>query len=331
MRQPGRCDTRRGRLAERARTGATVPGMGEPDCVGALVRDAAGRVFAHRRSPDRRLYPGLWDTVGGHIEPGETPEQTLAREIAEETGWKLRRVEAVFADWQWEHDGVVRTERDYLVEVDGDLSAPRLEVGKHDAYAWIGRENLGLMMAGRTDGDRRLRDIVARAVRTRFTDRLRLDPIGPHNAADLWRLHQQPQVAAWFGGRFTVEVALRRAVRGRRGWEADGVDKWMAYDRRTGELVGRGGVSRAEVNGAPRLEVGWTVHTDLWGCGYATEIGRAGLAFAFDEVGADAVVAYTEVTNLRSRAVMERLGMRYLREIVHQGAPFVLYAIPNPK
>jgi hypothetical protein len=83
------------------------------------------------------------------------------------------------ADWRWEHDGVVRPERDYLVEVDGDPSAPRLEVGKHDAYAWIGRDNLDPMMDGRTDGDRRLRDIVARAARTRLTDRLRLDPIGP--------------------------------------------------------------------------------------------------------------------------------------------------------
>ncbi len=90
--------------------------------------------------------------------------------------------------------------------------------------------------------------------------------------------------------------------------------------------MGRGGVSRAEVDGAPRLEVGWTVHPDRWGNGYATEIGRAGLAFAFNELGADVVVAFTEPHNRRSRAVMERLGMRYLREIVHQGGPFVLYA-----
>lgn len=42
---------------------------------------------------------------------------------------------------------------------------------------------------------------------------------------------------------------------------------------------------------------------------YATEIGRAGLALAFDELGADEVVAFTEVHNRASRAVMVRLGM----------------------
>lgn len=148
------------------------------DCVGALIRDRRGRIFVHRRSPDRRLFPGIWDIVGGHVEPGETAPEALAREIEEETGWRLRRIEACVADWQWEYDGVVRRELDFLVEVDGDLGSPRLEAGKHDAYDWVGPDNLDLMMVGRTDGDRRLRDIVARAVRTRLTGRLRLEPIG---------------------------------------------------------------------------------------------------------------------------------------------------------
>jgi RimJ/RimL family protein N-acetyltransferase len=301
--------------------------MAEPDCVGALVRDADNRVFAHRRSPDRRLYPGIWDIVGGHVEPGETAEQALAREIAEETGWTLRRIEAAFADWQWEHDGVVRTERDFLVEVDGDLGAPRLEAGKHDAYDWIGHDNLDLMMAGRTDGDRRLRDLVARAARTRFTDRLRLDPIGPHNAGDLWRLHQHEQVAAWFWGRFTVDMAVRRAAAFHCGWETDGVGRWLAYDRGTGALVGRGGLKRIDLEDATHLEVGWTVDPEVWGRGYAAEIGRAGLAYAFDELGAAEVVAFTEPHHRRSRAVAERLGMSYRRDITLLGEPFVLYAV----
>lgn len=61
----------------------------------------------------------------------------------------------MIADWEREHGGVVRRELDYLVDVDGDLDAPRLEAGKHDAYAWIGPDNLELVMQGRTDADRR--------------------------------------------------------------------------------------------------------------------------------------------------------------------------------
>lgn len=136
------------------------------DCVGALIQDARGRVYVHRRTPDRRLLPGTWDIVGGHVERGETPTEALAREIHEETGWSLRRVRSIAADWAWTLDGVTRHERDYLVEVDGDLGAPRLEGGKHDAFAWVGPNDLELLMDGRTDGDRRLLEVVSRVAGT---------------------------------------------------------------------------------------------------------------------------------------------------------------------
>jgi beta-phosphoglucomutase-like phosphatase (HAD superfamily)/ADP-ribose pyrophosphatase YjhB (NUDIX family) len=130
-------------------------------CVGALIRNTEGRIFVQRRSSTRRILPGTWDIVGGHVESGETPQEALAREINEETGWTLRRIIAKVADWRWTHGGIARHERDYLVEVEGDLDVPRLEQGKHDAYAWIGPENLALLMEGRDDQDSRLRDIVA--------------------------------------------------------------------------------------------------------------------------------------------------------------------------
>lgn len=107
-------------------------------------------------------------------------------------------------------------------------------------------------------------------------------------------------------------------------WERLGVSKWMAYSRADGGLVGRGGLSRALVEGQERLEVGWVVRSELWGRGYATEIGRAGLAFAFDDLGARQVVAFTDARNARSRAVMGKLGMRYTRDITYRGKPDVL-------
>jgi 8-oxo-dGTP pyrophosphatase MutT (NUDIX family) len=135
-----------------------------PDCVGALIRDDKGRVFIHRRSPTRRLFPGTWDIVGGHVEKGETAIEALAREIIEETGWELSRICAEVSEWQWESEGVVRREIDYLVEIFGNLTTPSLEVGKHDAYRWVGLDDVDMMMDGRTDGDYRLRDIVIKAL-----------------------------------------------------------------------------------------------------------------------------------------------------------------------
>jgi mutator protein MutT len=52
--------------------------------VGALRRD--GRVLLCHRCADRQWYPDVWDFPGGHVEPGETPQQALARELTEELG-----------------------------------------------------------------------------------------------------------------------------------------------------------------------------------------------------------------------------------------------------
>jgi RimJ/RimL family protein N-acetyltransferase len=190
------------------------------------------------------------------------------------------------------------------------------------------------------------------AVEPTLTPRLRLEPIEERHAHDLWTLHRDEGVAYWYAGALTREQAKRRAADLGNAWRSQGVHKWMAYDRVSGELVGRGGLSR--LNGFPvvglidavlddrawrddPLELGWALLSEHWGRGLATEIGRAGLDLAFGDLGASVVVAYTEVHNLRSRAVMERLDMRHVgdfvdeglvegREGVHPDASMALYA-----
>jgi 8-oxo-dGTP diphosphatase len=51
---------------------------------GLLVRQAT--VLLGRRSSRRKSYPGLWDIPGGHVEPSETLDDALLRELAEEIG-----------------------------------------------------------------------------------------------------------------------------------------------------------------------------------------------------------------------------------------------------
>jgi RimJ/RimL family protein N-acetyltransferase len=58
------------------------------------------------------------------------------------------------------------------------------------------------------------------------------------------------------------------------------------------------------------VEVGWHLHPDAWGHGYATEAGRALVAKAFAD-GAPRVHAVVRPGNLRSMAVCERLGMEH--------------------
>lgn len=119
-------------------------------------------------------------------------------------------------------------------------------------------------------------------------------------------------------------------------WTEDGVGKWLAHDRTDDTLVGRGGLTRIELDGETVLELGWAVRDALTGRGYASEIGRAGLRWAGAFVPELPVVAFTEVHNAASRAVMRRIGLRDVGVIhreglvagrpgLHPDAPFALY------
>ena len=76
-----------------------------------------------------------------------------------------------------------------------------------------------------------------------------------------------------------------------------------------GTFIGFVGLN--EPNFMPGVEVGWRLAHDAWGHGYATEAAQASLAFARDELGLDEVISFTTTTNLRSRRVMERIGMTH--------------------
>ncbi|WLQ34314.1 NUDIX domain-containing protein [Streptomyces castrisilvae] len=144
-----------------------VPADGETWAVGAVILDHRGRAFAQKRAPGRRLFPGCWDLVGGHVEPGETLLAALAREVGEETGWRLRRVRRFLghAPWTGDDGRGERQEADYLVDVDGDLDHPALEWSKNSAYDWFGPEDLPRLKENCAPGDFLVHDRTAAALR----------------------------------------------------------------------------------------------------------------------------------------------------------------------
>jgi 8-oxo-dGTP pyrophosphatase MutT (NUDIX family)/2'-5' RNA ligase len=131
---------------------------GRRPVVAALILDERGRVFVHRRGPDRSFLPNGWDLVGGHVEAGETLLEALHREVAEETGWSVVGTPSLVFVGDWRTDrldpATARREFDFLVEVDGDLARPRLEWPKHTEFRWLGADELIVLDEndGRDDG-----------------------------------------------------------------------------------------------------------------------------------------------------------------------------------
>jgi RimJ/RimL family protein N-acetyltransferase len=130
------------------------------------------------------------------------------------------------------------------------------------------------------------------------TERLILRrPVAGDSAAPIW-FGIEPQQALGFADEH---------------WQRHGFGPWTAVLKETGEPVAAidlhfagAGIVGVE---ADEIEVGWVVAVAVRGRGLATEAAGAAIAYAFDVLGVDEVVAYTSPGNIASLRVMEKLGM----------------------
>ncbi len=95
-------------------------------------------------------------------------------------------------------------------------------------------------------------------------------------------------------------------------FEQHGYGLWALELRSSGELIGLTGLNRVafDAHFTPAVEVGWRLAHSAWGHGYASEAGRAALRVGFQRAGLTEIVSMTTKLNVRSQAVMERIGMR---------------------
>ncbi len=123
-------------------------------------------------------------------------------------------------------------------------------------------------------------------------------------------LNAEPKVAAWLSrplDRTASDTFIDRMIE---RWWLDGFGLWAVERREDGALIGMTGLSVPAWAPERSVEIGWRLGRGAWGHGFATEAARAAAGFAFEEVRLDALVSYTAELNVRSRAVMERLGMQ---------------------
>lgn len=109
-----------------------------------LLTDAAGRVFVHRRSDDKDVYPGLWDCwAGGVVAAGEPPLEAARRELAEELGVTDVPLTPLFTQW-YRDEHVHYLAHAYRATWDGD---PVLQDDEVAEGRWVGPDELRALAA----------------------------------------------------------------------------------------------------------------------------------------------------------------------------------------
>lgn len=123
-------------------------------------------------------------------------------------------------------------------------------------------------------------------------------------------INADPRVRRYLGPTLTFAQAAAWALSYEDDLKRYGFGYWALELRATGAFIGFTGLHRVD-DQLPYagVELAWRLARSAWGFGYATEAARAAAGHGFDVLGLPELVAVTMVQNLRSQAVMRRIGM----------------------
>ena len=141
------------------------------------------------------------------------------------------------------------------------------------------------------------------------TERLILRPTALEDFPRWAEFQADAETTRFIGGPKTPPETWRILMSVAGAWSLTGVSFFSVIEKASGQWVGRIGPWRPE--GWPGPEVGWSLHPDAAGRGYAHEAAVASLDYAFDVLGWDEVIHTIDADNAASIRLAERLGSRY--------------------
>jgi RimJ/RimL family protein N-acetyltransferase len=188
---------------------------------------------------------------------------------------------------------------------------------------------------------------------TLTTPRLILRRWLPSDREPFRALNADPRVMEFFPSTLTTAESDALAYRIQAHFRAHGFGGFAAELRSTGAFIGFIGLAipdfdttillaplaRANPNPPQIVEIGWRLAYSAWGQGLATEGARAAASYAFETLNLPSLVSFTVPANLRSRRVMEKIGMvhdpsaGFLHPNLADGHPLrphVLYRLGRP-
>ena len=140
------------------------------------------------------------------------------------------------------------------------------------------------------------------------TERLRLRGWTPTDIDAFARLNANAEFMAYLGAGVPISRAeswrVMTMIIGH--WVLRGYGLWVVEDKFTGEFVGRVGLLKMEE--WPALEVGWGIHPEHGGKGFATEAAKAAADWAFRNLDCESLISIIDPRNDASKAVATRIG-----------------------
>lgn len=143
------------------------------------------------------------------------------------------------------------------------------------------------------------------------TDRLRLRTFREDDLPLYAALNADPPVAEMLGGPLTRAESDDIAEWAQERWAEEKLGLLAVERLADGAFLGMCGLHHLRDRPGD-TEIGWRLAHEHWGHGYATEAGRAWLGYGFETLELSRIISVTDEPNVRSLAVMRRLGLSFL-------------------
>jgi len=126
-----------------------------------------------------------------------------------------------------------------------------------------------------------------------------------------WAMGQDAQVMEFLLPFADRDASDDNAIRLRDHIQQHGFGFWALEEKDGASFIGFTGLLNVSDTNPfyPAVEIGWRLARPYWGKGYASEAAEAALAFGFEKLELDEIIAFTVPANTRSQAVMHRIGM----------------------
>lgn len=143
------------------------------------------------------------------------------------------------------------------------------------------------------------------------TARLILRPFRDSDRDAFAAINGDPRVSDWLGGSIDRAASEAAVDRINAHLARHGFGFWAAERKADARLIGMIGLMhlQPDLPPAPAVEAGWRLAPDAWGQGFCSEGAAAALAWGFEHLDVDEIIAITAISNRRSQAVMQWIGM----------------------
>jgi RimJ/RimL family protein N-acetyltransferase len=131
------------------------------------------------------------------------------------------------------------------------------------------------------------------------------------------------------GKPFSREKVLEFLIWAENYQNENGFCRWKVVEKSSGEVVGSCGFARPHET--EEIELGYLLAQKHWGKGYATEAARAAMLFGFEKLNFPEIIAMTDLENVASQKVLEKIGFARRGIEVYNGEETLVYLATNPE